>query len=185
MHDQATLRDSARVFNLLIHEQTHVLQRHNPALFATLYTEAFGFRQVTLQPAPQWLRIRRVVNPDAPDADWVFPIGDDAPRHWVLPDIVVENLDSPRMPQDFDIVALAVMQDEAHWSYVDQSKPSMLQELSGLDAYIRAFPEQQELFHPNEISAVLLAALISGEGRQQQEHPLWAKTRAWAARALR
>jgi len=81
MHDQATLRDSARVFNLLIHEQTHVLQRHNPALFATLYTEAFGFRQVTLQPAPQWLRIRRVVNPDAPDADWVFPIGDDAPRH--------------------------------------------------------------------------------------------------------
>ena len=185
MHAQAKLDAPARLWNLLVHEQTHVLQRRNPALFATLYTGAFGFRQVVLEPAPEWLRIRRVVNPDAPDADWVFPIGAGAERHWVLPDILLENLENPRMPQDFNIVALAVKQEAVHWRYVDQTQPAVLQELSGLDGYVRAFPERQELFHPNEICAVLLAEMIVGDDIRQPEHPLWAKTRAWAERALR
>ncbi len=184
-HAQAKPDPPTRLWNLLVHEQTHVLQRHSPALFAPLYTEAFGFRQVALEPPPEWLRLRRVINPDAPDADWVFPIGDGGARRWVLPDLVLENLDNPRMPQDFSIVALAVKQDGALWHYVDQAQPAALRSLSGLEAYVRAFPEHQELFHPNEICAVMLAELITGDDVQQPEHALWATTRAWAERALR
>ena len=41
------------LWNLLVHEQTHVVQRRNPARFASLYTSAFGFRQVSLPAPPQ------------------------------------------------------------------------------------------------------------------------------------
>jgi hypothetical protein len=174
-----------RMWNLLIHEQTHVLQRHNPALFAELYTEAFGFRHVRLDSPPQWLVLRRVVNPDAPDADWVFPIDENGARRWVLPDIVLASLENPRMPQDFKLVALAVKPQRASWSYADQSELLELQQLSSLDGYVRAFPDAQEIFHPNEICAVMLAQLIAGAAVSQPEHELWAKTRAWIDSALR
>jgi hypothetical protein len=120
------------LWNLLVHEQTHVLQRHHPELFANLYTQSLGFRQVALAPAPPWLIERNVVNPDAP-----------------------------------------------------RSLPAAFQDLSALPDFARAFPLQDELFHPNEISAGLLAAIITGSGIEHPEHPLWNKTRAWADQALR
>jgi hypothetical protein len=184
-HAQTPFDKPSPVWNLLVHEQTHVLERHDPALFATLYTGVFGFEHAALPPPPQWLRDRVVVNPDSPDADWIFPIGDGVDRYWVLPEIVLRTLEQPRMPQDFDVVALSVTQQAEHWHFADQTQPASYQELANLEVYARAFPDHQEMFHPNEIAAVMLAAIISGYGIQQPEHELWAKTRAWAAQALR
>jgi hypothetical protein len=157
------------LWNLLVHEQTHILQRHHPELFVNLYTQSLGFRHVALAPAPPWLIERNVVNPDAPDADWVFPLGDPAGRRWVLPVVLLLKLDQPRMPDDFNVVALEVRDRPGAWEFADRSLPA-------------AF---QEVFHPNEISAGLLAALITGSGIEHPEHPLWNKTRAWADQALR
>jgi hypothetical protein len=173
------------VWNLLVHEQTHVLQRRHPESFASLYTQVLGFRHVALASAPQWLIERNVVNPDAPDADWVFPVGAAAARHWILPDVLLLKLDHPRMPDDFDVVALDVRERAGAWEFADRSMPVPLQELSALPDFVRAFPTQDEIFHPNEISAGLLAAIITGSGIEHPEHPLWNKTRAWADQALR
>lgn len=172
------------LWNLLVHEQTHVLQRRHPELFAPLYTQSMGFRHVRLAPAPQWLIERNVVNPDAPDADWAFPIGTPAARHWILPDVLLLKLDHPRMPDDFDVVALEVREQAGDWTFADRSMPASLQELSALPDFVRAFPNHDEMFHPNEISAGLLAAIIIGSGIEHPEHPLWNKTRAWADQAL-
>jgi hypothetical protein len=172
-------------WSLLIHEQTHVLQRRHPELFEPLYTRDLGFRRVVLAPVPQWLLERNVVNPDAPDANWVFQVGDAAARRWVLPVVLLLNLDHPRMPDDFNIVAIDVHEHAAAWTIADQSVPPAFQALSDLPDFVRAFPDQGEVFHPNEISAGLLAAIISGSGIVHPEHPLWSKTRAWADQALR
>jgi hypothetical protein len=173
------------LWNLLVHEQTHVLQRRHPELFAALYTQGMGFRHIVLAPAPQWLIERNVVNPDAPDADWVFPVGAAAARRWILPDVLLLKLDHPLMPDDFDVVALDVREQAGGWTFADRSMPASLQELSALPDFVRAFPLQDEVFHPNEISAGLLAAIITGSGIEHPEHPLWNKTRAWADQSLR
>jgi hypothetical protein len=173
------------LWNLLVHEQTHVLQRRHPELFVTLYTQSLGFRHVLLAPAPQWLIERNVVNPDAPEADWVFSVGDSAARHWVLPEVLLLKLDHPSMPDDFDVVAIDVRERPGAWEFADRSIPATLQGLAALPDFVRAFPVQDEVFHPNEISAGLLAAIITGSGIEHPEHPLWNKTRAWADQALR
>jgi hypothetical protein len=173
------------LWNLLIHEQTHVLQRRHAELFAGLYTQIFGFRHVVLEPAPGWLRERNIVNPDAPDSDWVFPVGEGAARHWILPLLVLKNLDHPRMPDDFDVVSLDVEEHPGSWTFGDRSLPPAFRELADRPDYVRAFPDQNEDFHPNEISAGLLAAIFSGSPLKNPEHPLWGRTRTWADKALR
>jgi hypothetical protein len=173
------------LWSLLIHEQTHILQRRHPGLFAPLYTQDLGFRHVVLAPAPPWLLERNVVNPDAPDADWVYQVGDASARRWILPDVLLLNLDHPRMPDDFKVVALDVREQAGAWTFAEHGTPPAFQALADLPDFVRAFPDHSELFHPNEISAGLLAAIISGSGIVHPEHPLWSKTRAWADQALR
>jgi hypothetical protein len=177
------------VWMLLVHEQTHVLERHSPALFAPLYTDAFGFQRGDLPAPPDWLRLHRVINPDAPDVRWIFPL-DASPtnagsRRWVLPDIVLLNDEHPRMPQDFNVVAVPVRNVAGHWTFADQTQPERLQPLAGLDVYARAFPEHSETFHPNEIAAVMLSELILSWHVEEPEHELWSKVRSWADSALR
>jgi hypothetical protein len=184
-HSRSPLTAPVGLRNLLVHEQTHVLQRQHTELFTDLYTQSFGFRHVVLGPMPQWLLERSIVNLDAPDADWVFPIGDGAARHWIIPYLVLRNLDHPRMPDDFDVVALDVDEGVDAWAFADRNMPAAFSELDSLTAYMRAFPDQNELFHPNEISAGLLAAILSGSQIPHPEHPLWSQTRAWAERSLR
>jgi hypothetical protein len=173
------------LWNLLVHEQTHVLQRRHPELFVNLYTQSLGFHHVVFAPAPQWLIERNVVNPDAPDADWVFAAGDASARHWILPVVLLLKLEHARMPNDFHVVALDVRERAGGWDFADRNMPASLQELAAQPDFVRAFPVQDEVFHPNEISAGLLAAIITGSGIEHPEHPLWNKTRAWADQALR
>jgi hypothetical protein len=185
LHARGPFTAPIGLWNLLVHEQTHVLQRRHGDLFAGFYTESLGFRHVVLAPAPQWLLERGVVNPDAPDADWILPIGDGAARRWILPYVLLTNLDHPRMPDDFDIVALDLEEHAGSWTLADRSMPAAFHELESLPEYVRAFPDQDEVFHPNEISAGLLAAILSGSRITHPEHALWSKTRAFADRALK
>ncbi|HWX34436.1 MAG TPA: hypothetical protein VNZ53_44295 [Steroidobacteraceae bacterium] len=185
MHAKSASSAPLSLWNLLVHEQTHVLQRRHPELFVNLYTQSLGFHHVVFAPPPQWLIERNVLNPDAPDADWIFPVGDAAARHWILPEVLLLKLEHPRMPDDFDVVAIDVRERDGAWGFADRSMPASLQELSALPDFLRAFPVHEEMFHPNEISAGLLAAIITGSGIEHPEHPLWNKTRAWADQALR
>jgi hypothetical protein len=173
------------VWALLLHEQTHVLQRMNPVLFASLYTDVFGFRRVEVSP-PDWLRMRRVINPDAPLVEWIYPVGKDATRHWVLPDLELSELDHPQMPADFKVVALGVHELAGRrWAVDDLVLPATQTDLESVADYVDAFPVKGEAFHPNEIAAEMMAEIISGGRMQNPEHQLWARTRQWADQALR
>jgi hypothetical protein len=184
-HAKSRFDQPSGVWDLLLHEQTHVLQRRHPALFVPLYTGAYGFRQVEVTP-PGWLLMRRVVNPDAPRVEWIFAVGQGSARHWLMPDIELNELDHPRMPADFKVVALGVhVLDGRRWALDDAQMPATQTDLESVTDYVDAFPVKGEAFHPNEIAAEMLAEIINGGKMQNPEHPLWARTREWAGKALR
>jgi hypothetical protein len=184
-HAQGKFDHPSGVWALLLHEQTHVLQRRNPTLFAGLFTDVFGFRQVEVLP-PDWLRVRRVINPDAPLVEWIYPLGKDAARHWVLPDLELLELDHPHMPADFRVVALGVHEvNGRRWAIDDLDLPATQADLESVADYVDAFPVKGEAFHPNEIAAEMLAEIITAGRMQNPQHELWARTRQWADKALR
>ena len=184
-HSRHAFDQPSGFWNLLLHEQTHVLQRHHPALFAELYAASFGFRQVQIPSLPEWVARSRVVNPDAPDVDWAFSIDAGQTQRWYLPDILLSTLEHPVMPADFQVVALPIELKAGDAIYLDQALPAHPVALGSLPGFVARFPLHDEMFHPNEIAAGLLAALLSGDGIRSPEHPLWEHTRRWAERALR
>jgi hypothetical protein len=182
---RAPLTSPSLTWNLLVHEQTHVIQRHHPELFERLYTAVFGMQHVTLAPTPDWIRPLRVINPDGPNVDWIFSINDGTSTQWLLPDLLIKNTEHPQMPQDFEIVAEGVKQQGDTWVYLDKAPPGNPKSLYGIDAYVQRFPITDELFHPNEIAAGMLAAWITGIRMKNPDNVMWEKMRAWAAVALK
>jgi hypothetical protein len=179
---KAKLDHPSGLWALLLHEQTHVLQRKYPQLFVSLYTDVFGFRQVEVTP-PDSLLVQRVINPDGPIVEWIYPLGKGDSRQWILPDIELSELNHPKMPADFKEVALRVHQvDGSHWAVDDKEPVAMLE---SLPEYVGAFPVKSELFHPNEIAADMLAEILYGGPKENPQHELWSKTQMWAAKALR
>jgi hypothetical protein len=183
-HAHAAFTQPSGLWNLLVHEQTHVLQRGGPGRFADLYTQVFGFRHVVLEPAPPWLRVRNVVNPDGPSQDWAFPDGEGEARRWLVPEIQLRTLDAPRMPEDFAVIATPVRAHGSVWQYLDRTAPEAPQQLADFGFFAK-FPIRDELFHPNEIAAGLLAALLTDYGQQNPDAALWQQTRQWSIQGLR
>ena len=59
---------------LLLHEQMHVFQRAHAEVFDSLYIGQWGFiRAKTIATCP-WIVEHQLLNPDAVDCPWVFPI---------------------------------------------------------------------------------------------------------------
>lgn len=174
-----------RVASLLVHEQTHVLEREHPALFAQLFTEVFGFRALASVPDSPWLAERRVVNPDGPGLGWAFPVPDNGHIRWIRPDLLIGELDHPRMPQDFQPIAVDLIEKDGAFALeLDAKGQPKFEPLDGVAAYRQAFPGVDENFHPNEIAAVLFSGWVTGTGEPAAQ-PLEAKVAAWAEKALR
>lgn len=184
-HETNAFTQPSGLWNLLVHEQTHVLQRRDAARFDDLYTQVFGFRHVVLEPMPAWLRVRNVVNPDGPVQDWVFPDGEGAARRWWLPEIQLRGLEAPRMPEDFELIATPVQARGRVWEYLQKSAPAAPEPLANFTGFFAKFPIRDELFHPNEIAAGLLAALITGYGEEIPQAAIWDQTRRWSIEGLR
>ena len=172
--------------DLLVHEQTHVLEREHPEVFAPLFTEVFGFRRLTSLPDDAWLKARRVVNPDGPDLAWAFPITENGNIRWIRPDLLLKTLDHPRMPQDFRMVAVDLKEQKGAFALaLDPKGQPEVEDLASLPAYRSAFPNPDEFYHPNEIAADLLAAWITGHGDGDPSHPMRITFATWAIKALR
>ena len=188
MHRQAgaagTLDKSSRGRNLLVHEQTHVLERARPARFEPLFTEVFGFTRMTPPPTTAWLDAHVVANPDGPDLVWAFPLDKIGGIGWVMPYVTLPDVASPRMPQDFQSVGVEVADGAAGWKVVEDNGIPRCRNLDKIPGYGAHFPFPDEDFHPAEIAAVALSHWILQDVPDVDGRPLMPAIAAWARTAL-
>ncbi len=146
----------------LVHEQSHVVQRAHPDLFAEFYTQTWGFLRAKKLPSCPWLDKVQIVNPDGADVGWVFPAKDAGATTYYQPLVVLrDGVTAPRMPQDFETIGLVMEKkgDSFALRIGKDGKPAMCP-LDGIPPWQAAFGDVEENFHPNEIFAVLFSNLV-------------------------
>jgi len=179
------------LYMLLLHEQTHVIQRAHPDLFVKLFKEVWGFEHTKqIEPGP-WLTARSLANPDGVDVGWVMPLKDGDKTSYIWPLVILGRLgDDVQMPDDFAEVCIELEKKDDGFA-VQLPKPApeadpkpekpadpnekpaakedkkddkagmpVIEQLSKTSEYLKKFPVRQELFHPNEISAVMFSRVV-------------------------
>jgi hypothetical protein len=169
---------------VLVHEQTHVLQRADPDRFESLFTGVLGFVRLPEAPMTPWLAQHLVQNPDAPDLAWAFPLDRIGGKGWITPATVLRDVPSPRMPDDFEVVAVPVAPRNGRWKVLADSDAPRLLPLSKVPGYDRHFPYAQEDIHPNEIAAVALSHWILEDDPRLARRPRIEAVARWARTAL-
>ncbi len=163
--DQARASPSGRLVNvieLLLHEQMHVFQRANSELFDSLYKYQWGFiRAKTIKTCP-WIVEHQMVNPDAIDCPWVYPIRRDGQTNYIWPICSLSDGPGPkRMQTDFTMLAFHVVPDGEGYR-VEQSSDSRpkYSDLLSVRAYRQVFGPSTNIYHPHEAAADLFAKLV-------------------------
>jgi hypothetical protein len=183
-----------RNVELLVHEQSHVLQRLEPALFEPLYTGDFGFVRAQEVALHRLIAPRHVVNPDGVRVEWVFPRKEGEVTTYLHPLVAfAEGAESPRMPYDMAVLAVEVVKSERGFEPKEDSEGRPLaRPLGSIRDYGERFGGIFENFHPNEIFAVLFATLVlqdhfEGRGLPRPSAAAgkdWAKLRPWCREAF-
>ncbi len=174
---------------LLVHEQTHVIQRLHHELFAPLYIESWGMVLMPSAPPPTGeLAKHQLVNPDGISCVWAFPVTTDGKTELIQPQVLLGgNKAVPRMPADFDVVALSVEKHGEAYDYMRKADGGHRSApLESISAYIDAFAPSNENFHPNEICAELFSRMVTIDllRRPESESPCQKGLRGWAASYL-
>jgi hypothetical protein len=147
---------------LLLHEQMHVFQRANPELFDSLYTGLWGFiRAKSIKSCP-WIVEHQLVNPDAIDCPWVFPIHRDDQTRYIWPLCSLSDGPGPKqMRADFSMLAFYVVPDGDGYRVEcgDGGRPKYSDLLSVRD-FCRVFSPSTNIYHPHEAAADLFAKLV-------------------------
>jgi len=169
---------------LLVHEQTHVIQRAWPARFEPLLTTAFGFTRMAPAPTTPWLDAHVITNPDAPDLGWAFPLERLGGRGWVMPFLTLPDVEAPRIPRDFRAVAVELARNGEAWSVVEDGGVPRMRPLESVPGWREWFPFPDENFHPNEIAAVTLSHWILQDVPDLDRRPRMPAVAAWARTGL-
>jgi hypothetical protein len=147
---------------LLLHEQMHVVQRANSELFDSLYTGQWGFiRAKSIKTCP-WIVEHQLINPDAVDCSWVFPIHRGDETRYIWPLCSLSDRPGPkRMAGDFSMFAFYVVPDGDGYRAEcgDGGRPKYSDLLSVRD-YCRVLSPSKNIYHPHEASADLFAKLV-------------------------
>ncbi|HLX64852.1 MAG TPA: hypothetical protein VKX17_26505 [Planctomycetota bacterium] len=186
---KAANRDPAasRLGMLLAHEQSHVVQRARPELFADLYTKVWGFTRAKNLPTCAYLDKLQVVNPDGPDVGWVYSVTEDGKQNYYQPIVIFkdallnDDAAAPKMPRDFRTFAIALdKKDDTYSLRLDAAGKPEMTPLDDIAPYADAFAATGEDFHPNEIFAVLFSWLVmhdSYDNKRESGH--FEKLRDW------
>ena len=169
---------------LLVHEQTHVLQRTSPPRFEPLFTEVMGFVHATPAPMTPWLDERIIRNPDAPDLGWVMPLAKLGGTGFVMPLLSMRDVDFPHIETDFLSVGVDVTASAEGWTVLHDGSRPRLRNLSDIPGYGAHFPFPDENFHPNEIAAVALSHWILQDVADLDARPLMPAIGNWARKSL-
>lgn len=171
--------------NLLVHEQTHVVQRLHPKPFAALYTQSWGLVRMPAEPTPSAaMRAHQLVNPDGIACVWAFPVVRDGKRRLIEPQVIFgSDAAVPRMPMDFSVIAISVEQRGDAFAYAagTDGAPETVP-LEAVPEYLAAFAPSEENFHPNEVCAELFSRMVTLDllGKRLKESPCQVRLRAWA-----
>ncbi|MBA3937196.1 MAG: hypothetical protein H0X38_07030 [Planctomycetes bacterium] len=175
---------------MLVHEQTHVLQRLHPQLFLPLYVESWGLtRMPGAPPATGELAKHQLVNPDGIACVWAYPVRKEGVTMLIQPQVLLGgDQPVPRMPADFSVVGLAVEKRGKAYDYLRKADGGLLllAPLESLSDYGEAFAPSQENFHPNEICAELFSLMVTLDllQRHEDESACQKGLRGWAASYL-
>ena len=156
---KAALVGAAR---LLVHEQSHVVQRLHPEAFAPLYTGVWGFVRAKDLASDAWLDKQHLGNPDGIDIGWAFPMKEGPTTTLIQPLVVFSEGPEPRnMPNDMQMIAVTLERKAGKLKPKEDAKGHPVfrsMALSGVDSL---FGGIGETFHPNEIFACLFAAMVT------------------------
>jgi hypothetical protein len=162
IHESADDRGRRFMANVLVHEQTHVLERLHPDLFVPLFTDVFHFVRAKHVKTDQWLDDRQLINPDGTVCDWVMPVVEKpgADPTYLLPLIECRHTDSTDMRQDLSTVAVTLVPDGDGFKPKegDDGRP-VVRRLSAVPAYYKDIGRVQDDYHPNEVAADWFAEL--------------------------
>ena len=147
---------------LLLHEQMHVFQRAHANLFDSLYAGQWGFIRAKSIAACPWIVEHQLLNPDAIDCPWVFPILRPDGTQYIWPRCSLPDGPGPkRMQSDLKMLAFHVT-PAGDGFRVQQSlngRPKY-SELLSVRAYCEVFPQSTNIYHPHEAAADLFAKLV-------------------------
>ncbi len=147
---------------LLLHEQMHVFQRAHPELFDSLYIGQWGFVRAKSIATCPWIVEHQLLNPDAVDCPWVFPILRPDGTKYIWPLCSLSDGPGPKqMRSDFSMLAIYVTPagDGFRVQQSADGRPKY-SELLSVRAYREVFPQSTNIYHPHEASADLFAKLV-------------------------
>lgn len=148
----------------LLHEQSHVVQRENPAPFARLFTGLWNLKHAAAIQPGDWITRHQIVNPDGVDVNWVFPIKEGSNVRWIWPLIVFGAGDDPAKVTFADMQMVAIELEPAGENSFEakigpDGKPVM-QDLLAVPDYVSVFKPSRNIYHPNEAAADLFAKVV-------------------------
>lgn len=157
-----------RLVELLMHEQTHVIERLDPTRFHDLYREVWGFRKAESIQSGEWVRKHELQNPDGMDTRWVYPIQRNGTTEWIWPLAILSNPD--RNPR-FQKAGIYLRKEDSGSFAVERdgrSEDPRYQRLSRFRSYSQYFQGMNNNYHPHEILADALAKFaleaLTGDG---------------------
>lgn len=150
--------------SVLLHEQTHVVQRQHPEAFARLYTEYWGLHHASKIDTDPWLTEHQMLDPDATDQNWVFPIPESKGTRWIWPLMVIEDAQGPTGPSFRDCRQIAVelesTGDDTFKVKLGQGGRLVERGLMNEVRYVSRLSPSRSPYHPNEASADLFARIV-------------------------
>jgi len=150
-----------RYGQVLLHEQMHVIQRANPVLFAKFYTDIWGFTHAASIPPDPWLVDHQMLDPDAVDQRWVYPLNNGQNVRWIWPLAIMPDVANPGGPRFADMEMVAVdVKPGANGAFdvrLAQNNLPAMTKLLNVMGFVAKFAPSGEVFHPNEASADLFA----------------------------
>ena len=147
---------------LLLHEQMHVFQRAHAEEFDSLYAGLWGLIRAKAIATCPWIVEHQLVNPDAIDCPWVFPIRRPDGIRYIWPLCSLPDGPGPKhMRTDFSQMAFYVtpVGDGFRVEQSSDGRPKYAPLLS-VRAYCDVFPLSTNIYHPHEAAADLFAKLV-------------------------
>lgn len=138
----------------IVHELVHIHQRINVNLYEDMYRRIFGFKKAKVYLYPEVSQYK-LTNPDGLDLNWILPynLNGSSSITWFLPMATVN--------QKCEFVdCLIPIREKVYSSDYETVIPGVFLPITAFPLYTSKFGITKQLYHPNEISAQLIAEYV-------------------------